>query len=213
MDLTKFYSDSERLKYNPKINISLKRKGIKKLFSYDDRLITLITKLKEVVGDIDNQRRNIRVLNIGVGDAVYESNLQNTSKKKIDFYGVDISKHQLKRARKYLKQAEQVNIDTQKLPYKDNYFDLVIVSELLEHVFFPERAVSEAIRVLKKDGYFFLTYPNSGSLQLRLSLLFTGNSILLNYPKNKEHIRFFSKSGILKLMNGKKSPNPFLLQI
>ncbi len=44
---------------------------------------------------------------------------------------------------------ENVVSDIRCLPFEDNYFDLVICSEVLEHIDDHERAVSELTRVLK----------------------------------------------------------------
>jgi 2-polyprenyl-6-hydroxyphenyl methylase/3-demethylubiquinone-9 3-methyltransferase len=45
--------------------------------------------------------------------------------------------------------------DALKLPYADASFDVVCAMDFLEHVEDPERAVSEAARVLKPSGLFF----------------------------------------------------------
>lgn len=44
------------------------------------------------------------------------------------------------------------------LPYKDSSFDLVICTEVLEHLDEPEKAVREMLRVTKK--YLILSVPN-----------------------------------------------------
>lgn len=45
------------------------------------------------------------------------------------------------------------------LPFSDNVFDAVIMSELLEHVSDPGRVLSEAARVLKPGGKALITTP------------------------------------------------------
>lgn len=45
------------------------------------------------------------------------------------------------------------------IPFSNNFFDVVICTEVLEHVANPKRLLSEIRRVLKKDGQFFLTMP------------------------------------------------------
>lgn len=45
------------------------------------------------------------------------------------------------------------------LPFKDNSIDKIIFETGLEHIANPEKAVSEARRVLKKDGMIFITTP------------------------------------------------------
>jgi ubiquinone/menaquinone biosynthesis C-methylase UbiE len=50
------------------------------------------------------------------------------------------------------------------LPFEDNFFDVVILANVLDHVESPERVLSEIKRVLKKDGIFHfenLFYQNS----------------------------------------------------
>lgn len=49
--------------------------------------------------------------------------------------------------------------DVQKLPFKNNTFDLVIALELFEHVKKPEKGIGECVRVLKKGGYFIFSMP------------------------------------------------------
>ncbi len=199
LDLTAFYSDKRRLSYNPTDYASNNRNGFKKLVAFDDRFYYVSNLLNKVVRE--SKREKLRMLDIGVGDAVYESMIEKDLLKKIEITGVDISKEQLKRAKEYLKNAKVVNLDNQKLPFKSNNFDIVLISEVLEHVFYPDKVVKEGLRVLAKGGYFVLTYPNSGALQIRLSLLFSGFSPLLNFSKNKEHIRFFNKSDILSFLS------------
>ncbi len=43
---------------------------------------------------------------------------------------------------------------TEKLPFKDNYFDVIILANVLDHVEQPEKALSEIKRVLKGKGIF-----------------------------------------------------------
>lgn len=55
--------------------------------------------------------------------------------------------------------AEYPNIDIQKLPYKENIFDLVVHSDTLEHVENSQLALGECYRVLKDGGVLFYTIP------------------------------------------------------
>lgn len=195
--ISSFYNNKHRLSYHPQEVFSHKRKGIKRLVAYDDRFEE-VTKILTV--SVSKSSRRLKVLDIGTGDAVYESMISADLQKKCQFYGVDISKSQIKRAKKYLYEGKVVDLNYQKLPYPKNYFDMVIMSEILEHLFFPDKLLKDADRVLKTGGLMLLTYPNSGALQLRLAVFFGGRSVMLNYPDNREHIRFFQTKDILFML-------------
>ncbi len=201
MDKTPFY-DQQAQKYSPLKTIRLERQGLKKLFSFDDRFLQVVNKLSEIIQK--SKQKNLKILDVGCGDGFYERQIIRQRIKNCQFYGVDISQKQLEKTKNIFSKSHKLNIDNQKLPFKNNFFDTVILSEILEHLFNPKFAIQEAQRVLKKGGYLFLTAPNSGALQIRLSLFFTGKSLLINYPQNEQHIRFFNRSGIEKLVSLKK---------
>lgn len=46
------------------------------------------------------------------------------------------------------------------IPFGDNYFDIVISSDVIEHTPDPQKAIREMKRVLKKNGVLALTVPN-----------------------------------------------------
>jgi len=54
------------------------------------------------------------------------------------------------------------NIESHTWPFDDLSFDLIVCSEVLEHLALdPMHVFSEANRVLKGDGHFFVTVPNA----------------------------------------------------
>lgn len=54
--------------------------------------------------------------------------------------------------------------DIQKLPVKDDVFDTVFCTQVLEHVPEPQKAINEIYRVLKKGGHAIFTVPHLGYL-------------------------------------------------
>lgn len=73
--------------------------------------------------------------------------------------------------------VEKCNIEEDNFPFSDRSFDIVIFSEVLEHLIKnPLFPLKEMHRVLKKNGSLILTTPNSIKLLNRLKLLF-GKSI------------------------------------
>jgi 2-polyprenyl-3-methyl-5-hydroxy-6-metoxy-1,4-benzoquinol methylase len=54
--------------------------------------------------------------------------------------------------------------DGHELPFVDNAFDVVILSDVLEHVKKPERVAQEVARVLRSGGLLYASMPNRYSI-------------------------------------------------
>lgn len=55
---------------------------------------------------------------------------------------------------------DRVNFETDKLPYRDNTFQVVHVNAVIEHIRNPENLLHEIKRVLKKGGIVIINTPN-----------------------------------------------------
>ena len=85
--------------------------------------------------------------------------------------------------------------DIYALPYNDNSFDLVICSEVLEHLEHPEKALTEVIRVSKK--YCLLSVPNE---QFFMISNFLRGKNLSRWGNDIEHINHWSKTSFEKFV-------------
>ena len=56
--------------------------------------------------------------------------------------------------------------------FKDNSFDLVILSAVLEHLYNPDETVREVARILRLGGALFLDVPNEQGLYFRVGNLY-----------------------------------------
>jgi SAM-dependent methyltransferase len=71
-----------------------------------------------------------------------------------------------------------LDIETDPFPWPDDFFDLILFGELLEHlVHSPVPPLNEMKRVLRPDGHLVLTTPNLASARQRL-LLLKGKTIM-----------------------------------
>jgi 2-polyprenyl-6-hydroxyphenyl methylase/3-demethylubiquinone-9 3-methyltransferase len=74
-------------------------------------------------------------------------------------------------------QYAQVDLNRRGLTdYGTNTFDVIVCSDVLEHLENPAAILREIARVLKPGGEVFLTLPNAFNLWQRLEILKTGNS-------------------------------------
>lgn len=89
------------------------------------------------------------------------------------------------------------------LPFESEYFDVVVATDILEHLFQPKKLLTEINRVLKEEGFAVLSVPNHFYWKRRLAIL-CGKGIVLPFHNSNEwdyfHIRFFTPQGWEKLL-------------
>ena len=100
-------------------------------------------------------------LDVGCGNGLYTIKFAELAQ---DIIGVDINEESLKEARRNKLElngsGEFIRASAENLPFYNSCFDVVIAIETLEHVKNQERALQEASRVLRKDGYLVTYVPN-----------------------------------------------------
>ena len=69
-----------------------------------------------------------------------------------EMHGVDLSKRGVEIACKKGIRAKVCDVEKERLPYPDGYFDVVICMELVEHLVDPVHALAEINRVLRRGG-------------------------------------------------------------
>ncbi len=115
-----------------------------------------------------------------------------------DIHGVDINDQYIASARKIFK-AERVDVESEPLPYNDNTFDLVICSQLLEHLKDYRKVIDDIIRVSKKNGYIILGIPNLAHLINRIYLVFGIQPLCINIESF--HLRGFTHKAFIRMLN------------
>ena len=105
----------------------------------------------------------------------------------------DISSVALERARaRGVPDVRKVDLDAEPLPFRKGIFDVVVSNSSLEHIFYPEKMISECARVLKINGTFILLVPNIAHIRYRLWLLAGRFPYKRNTPTDELHIRFMT---------------------
>jgi len=105
-------------------------------------------------------KRNWNCLDAGCGIG---NNLFTLSEFFDRIIACDISQQALNYAEERFKNSRInfIQADIKNLPFKDNFFDIVICTEVLEHIDDLTQARNELFRVLKKEnGYFIISTPN-----------------------------------------------------
>jgi 2-polyprenyl-3-methyl-5-hydroxy-6-metoxy-1,4-benzoquinol methylase len=105
----------------------------------------------EMVGGIGNY---LRILDVGFGDGVISEPLV-----KAGHYVTAVDLPTVATTANKSKVSALMAGDAETLAFPDATFDLVIASEVLEHLWSPENFVSEAYRTLKPHGSLILETP------------------------------------------------------
>lgn len=150
----------------------------------------------ERVAEFINQMDGIFVLDVGCGEGFLDFLLVN---KVVT--GVDVSSEKVEKAKqieRMLKTQENtvysfLVADLHHLPFKKK-FDMVVCTEVLEHLSDDKKALRAISSIMKKDGFLVITLPNSLRLDFRSSLR----------PRQKfmhpDHIREYQVNNIQNLV-------------
>ena len=87
-----------------------------------------------------------------------------------------------------------VNLNEDRLPYPDNHFDVVTLTEVIEHIEHDRDVLREIYRVTKPGGLVVVTTPNILNLNSRLRFLWFGFWNLFG-PLPVKHGALYSTGG------------------
>ena len=147
----------------------------------------------------DEARKNLYVELIGKGQKILEvgcraGNLTQYFHEGNEVIGIDVDRNALKEFEKRLGlESKWVDADTEDFPFEDGHFDLVVFSEVMEHLRFPQKALAEIARVLRKDGRLVGSVPNAFRLRNRMKFLF-GKP----FETDPSHLRSYSHLSVRK---------------
>lgn len=129
------------------------------------------------------------ILDVGCG-------VGKLGKKFKDFgnevFGVDISANAIRKSRKLLDGAFVVDLLSDKLPFSNHKFDLVICSEVIEHLTDSINLLKEVRRVMKRNGVLILTTPNIVYWGHRITFLRGKFEYQEEGPFDEGHVHFYN---------------------
>ena len=151
--------------------------------------------MKKVALETPNK---IKVLDIGAGHKPYESLFKHCFYESCDHKTVldKISKHE--------KPQHSFYCDiTKEIPKPDNYYDLIICNEVVEHINEPHLAFKEFNRILRSKGKLVITAPQCHGLHQEPYNYFNFLSYGLEYLLKKSdfvNIKITPLGGIFHLL-------------
>ena len=163
-----------------------------------DRRLTLIRRYVAL--------ENARILDIGCGIGTYVKKLRELSPYA---YGIDVDPARV----------AQGDVDglavgvSERLPFRDGWFDIVLLNEVIEHVRDEAETLREACRIVRPGGHVVIYAPNrlfpfeTHGVYLGKRYVF-GNIPLVNYLPNPlrrrlvPHARAYTHGGLRRLVAG-----------
>jgi SAM-dependent methyltransferase len=156
---------------------------------------------------------NVMLLDIGCFDGIKTALIRDALEAR-EAWGVDFLSEKLAQARKRGIQTREFDLNAGKpLDFPAGMFDVIICSEVIEHVYSPDDLLDEIARLIKPGGYAVLTTPNLASWKNRIALLLGWQPLLTEVSTRDRygnpfmppgrpsgHIRMFTLRALLEML-------------
>jgi SAM-dependent methyltransferase len=153
-----------------------------------DRLAVIL----QVLAKLDVRR----ILDAGCGNGWFTAHLK---KAGFDVVGLDVSGTAIKVARQAYPDIEFVcaPLDRERWPFGDASFDVILATEVIEHIYDTEVMFAEMARCCRPGGYALLTTPYHALLKnLVIALVCFDRHFDVRGP----HVRFYSRKSLTRVL-------------
>jgi SAM-dependent methyltransferase len=169
--------------------------NLKKHTSGNPILRALIKRFQERCAALIPHADITTVKELGCGEGFF-LNFLSEKFPRIALAGSDISPEAIEYAKSLLPSADLAVESIYELPDADSSHDLIIASEVLEHLEEPEKALKELVRISRR--YLLLTVPNEPAFQLTN---FIRGKYLRSFGNHPEHIQHWSRQSFTEFVS------------
>lgn len=151
---------------------------------------SLYSKVVNLIG------KNNIILDVGCGNGIVAKELK---KNKNRIIGVEISGKMAEKASEYTDEIKIGDIEKINPTWHKNYFNVILLLDVLEHLFDPEKTLVKLKSYLKNNGIVIVSLPNIANWEIRKNLLFGKFDYSDNGIMDNGHLRFFTYNNALQL--------------
>ncbi len=147
-----------------------------------------------------DREKELNILDIGCGCGAICANLK-WKFPNATMYGVEIVPDAAAIA-KHIGDVVCADIETLDFPWEENFFDYIIMGDVLEHLHEPSIVLKKLYKHLKSDGRIILSIPNMKHYSVMLPLIindefhYTDSGIL-----DTTHLKMYTRTEILRLID------------
>lgn len=169
-EIDKFLCDLKRSDIDTTYLCNEKEKEIDYMTISAYRFSKLLKRIELNIGLLRKTKPELKILDIGPTPfTIFLKNKFNKHK----FCVLDRTTYLKNRFEQNRIEFSSCNLDQDKFPFEDGSFDIIIFTEVLEHIFAPPSEIlKELNRILSSDGKLILSVPNIASIENRIKLLF-----------------------------------------
>lgn len=143
------------------------------------------------------KNESFNLLDIGAGS--HSATKTMSIYPQCNYYGVDITRNYENdetdfKAMKEFYQMDLTALDFTQIP--DHFFDVIIMSHIIEHLYNGNLVIEKLLPKLKKNGSIYIEYPSKRSTKLP-SMKGT-----LNFYDDPTHVRLYSIKEIADILKG-----------
>lgn len=168
--------------------------------NYENKDFSYYSNVRKDLVNLITKSNGLIVLEIG---AAYGETLFYLKKNSIAIEAVGIDLFEDPDKSRYKKIDRFVFGNIEELDFKEyeNYFDLILLPDVLEHILEPKKTLEKIKHFLKKDGEIIVSMPNIRHYSAFVKIFFKGDfkyeeSGIFDYT----HVRFYCKKNIQELL-------------
>lgn len=174
------------------------REKIKNKMGYD---ITYFQNARDELLSLMNASQDapLKVLELGCGLGATGARIKYLY-PQAEVFGVDISETVVQIANSFMT-AYCADVENFQWPFEDEYFDYVIMGDVLEHLRRPDKVLQVLNRLVKRGGHIILSMPNMLHYSVMIPLLVKGEFTYQDAGiLDTTHLKMYTKYEIEKLI-------------